>query len=83
MNLHPAVIVVPGVVSGKLNLCRKKDIDEYVQVSVITVIQLYNRIQDIVIYRATYDLIFPDVFSKYCKQPVGPIIKIWNFTFKH
>ena len=85
MNLHPAVIVVPGVVSGKLNLCGEKDIDEYLWVSVITVIlcKLYNWIQDIVIYRATYDLIFPDVFSKYCKQPAGPIIKMWNFTFKH
>ena len=30
MNLHPAVIVVPGVVSGKLNLCGEKDIDEHV-----------------------------------------------------
>ena len=42
MNLHPAVIVVPGVVSGKLNLCGEKVIDEYLWVSVITVIWLYN-----------------------------------------
>ena len=30
----------------------------------------------------TYDRIFPLVFSKYCRQPGGPVIVNWNLCFK-